>query len=266
MEQAGIIVTVVGDGLQAVEAVAQHDYEAVLMDVQMPVVDGYRATMEIRKDAAKRDLPIVAMTASVMAADRDQAFKAGMNDFISKPIDPELLFSVLSKWIKPTMRQEAPLENGRLGGVTTKIPPNPPFPKEIAGVDIQAGLGRVGGNIRLYRKILVNFRDSYSQAPREMAGLLDAGRESEALRLAHSIKGVAGNVGAEKLQTAAAGLEAAIRENPADIPAGSLKVFQEALTELVAALSVLGGQGPIPGPRFIFQWGLFYSGFPKSAG
>jgi CheY-like chemotaxis protein len=101
LEGAGLPVAIATNGEEAVGAVKKKDFEAVLMDVQMPVMDGYQATREIRKDERLKGLPIIAMTAHAMTGDREKCLKAGMNDYVSKPIDPDELFFTLVKWIKP---------------------------------------------------------------------------------------------------------------------------------------------------------------------
>jgi len=101
LEGIGLMVTIANNGDEAVRAVKEKDFEAVLMDVQMPVMDGYQATSEIRKDERLKGLPIIAMTAHAMTGDREKCLKAGMNDYVAKPIDSEELFSTLVKWIKP---------------------------------------------------------------------------------------------------------------------------------------------------------------------
>ncbi|MBI4799987.1 MAG: response regulator [Desulfarculus sp.] len=246
LEGAGLLVSIVGDGQQAVEAVAAGNYHAVLMDVQMPVMDGYSATRAIRQDERFDDLPIIAMTANAMAGDREKALEAGMNDHVAKPINPDLLFAALAQWVKPGVRGFAP------GGPAPV--PQPPAPEQeqlppaIEGVNLEEGLGRVGGNAKLYRGILVKLRDEYAGAAGDLSNLLSTGRAEEAQRLAHSVKGVAGNVGASGLQAVAGELEAAIRDgDQPGIPA-RLQTFAQALAALAEALQVLGGDGPVPAP------------------
>jgi two-component system sensor histidine kinase/response regulator len=101
LEGAGLIITLAADGQEGVNAVKEKNYDAVLMDVQMPIMDGYTATREIRKDERFKDLPIIAMTAHAMAGDEEKSLEAGMSDHVAKPIDPDKLFSTLQKWIKP---------------------------------------------------------------------------------------------------------------------------------------------------------------------
>ncbi|MBI5523781.1 MAG: response regulator [Desulfarculus sp.] len=246
LEGAGLLVTIVGDGRQAVEAVEAGNYHAVLMDVQMPVMDGYSASRAIRQDRRFDDLPIIAMTANAMAGDREKALEAGMNDHVAKPVNPDLLFAALAQWIKPGVR-----------GFTPGAPapaPEPPaqaqeqLPPAIEGVNLEEGLNRVGGNARLYRGLLVKLRDEYAGAADELSQMLSMERFEDAQRLAHSVKGVAGNVGASGLQAVAGELEAAIRDGEQTAWPGKLAGFAQALAALAAALQVLGGAGPAPAP------------------
>ena len=105
LEGAGLNVTLANDGQEAVNAVKENNYDAVLMDVQMPVMDGYTATREIRKDDRFKELPIIAMTAHAMTGDEDKSLESGMNGHVTKPIDPDQLFATLQKWIKPSEKR-----------------------------------------------------------------------------------------------------------------------------------------------------------------
>ena len=240
LEGAGLKVTIAGDGKQALEAVGRKNYHAVLMDIQMPVMDGYSATRAIRRDKRFDDLPIIAMTANAMAGDREQALEAGMNDHVAKPIDPKTLFDSLANWIKPGVRGFVPQ---KLSRQTEKAPGKTAngLPETIDGLDMEDGLLRVGGNRKLYRQLLIKVREDYGKSHAEIASLLEKGNKPEAERLAHSIKGVAGNVGAKGLQAAAAEMEAAIKEGREQDYAGGLSALGDRLASLSRALEVLGG-------------------------
>jgi CheY-like chemotaxis protein len=236
-------VTVVGDGKQAVDAVQADNYHAVLMDVQMPVMDGYTATREIRKDKGFDDLPIIAMTASAMAGDREKALDVGMNDHVAKPIDVNQLFSCLANWIKPGVRGFEPKADTAPKTLeTAPTPPKDQLPETIEGINIKEGLMRVGGNEKLYLSILMKLRDDYAKTDQEINDLLQSEKADEAERLAHSIKGVAGNVGAGPLQEAAAELEHAIKEGETDTYEAKLSAFGKILKNVIVALGVLGGK------------------------
>ena len=242
---AGLTVTTVGNGKQAVDAVQADNYHAVLMDIQMPVMDGYTATREIRKWEGEEQtrIPIIAMTASAMAGDREKALDAGMDDHVAKPIDVEQLFSCLARWIKPGVRGFEPE-----GDVPSKPAETPvavsqgQLPESIEGINLKEGVMRVGGNEKLYRSLLMKLRDDYAGTDQEIKDLLQSEKAGEAERLAHSIKGVAGNVGAGQLQEAAAELEHAIKEEEVDSYEEKISVFGKVLKSVVTALGVLGGE------------------------
>ncbi len=242
---AGLVVTTVGDGQQAVDAVKAGNYHAVLMDIQMPVMDGYTASREIRKWEGEEQtpIPIIAMTASAMAGDREKALEAGMDDHVAKPIDVAQLFSCLGQWIRPGVRGFEPKADTVSKTLeTAPAPPKDQLPETIEGINIKEGLMRVGGNEKLYLSILVKLRDDYAKADQEIKDLLQSEKAGEAERLAHSIKGVAGNVGAGPLQETAAGLEHAIKEGESDIYEEKISAFGKVLKNVVTALGVLGGE------------------------
>ncbi len=122
LQQAGLVVRIANNGKEAVEMVKAGKFDVVLMDIQMPVMGGFEATQEIRRDERFKDLPIIAMTAHAMAGDREKSIEAGMNDHVTKPIDPDQLISALVKWIKPGDRKtsegvsEASIESNEGGG------------------------------------------------------------------------------------------------------------------------------------------------------
>jgi PAS domain S-box-containing protein len=228
LADAGLIVSLANNGQEAVDAVAANRFDAVLMDVQMPVMDGYTATRTIRRDPRFKDLPIIAMTAHAMAGDHDKSVAAGMNDHVTKPIDPEQLFAALARWItvgKPAVRDEIlPDVIGEESAVEAKaasvatIPSETPFPAVLEGFDLEAGLQRLRGNEALYRKLLVSFATKYTQRAVDIRQALDVKDYHQAHGLIHDIKGLAGNLAALQLQAAAADLEKMVKhaddENP----------------------------------------------------
>ena len=245
---AGLKVTTVGDGRQAVDAVQTGNYQAVLMDIQMPVMDGYTASLEIRKDKRFDDMPIIAMTANAMAGDKEKAIEAGMNDHVAKPIDVKQLFSCLGQWIQPGVRGFEPKADRVEPLETAPAPSAPPatpkdqLPQSIEGINVEEGLMRVGGNEKLYRNILMKLRDDYAKTDEEIRGLLQSEKADEAERLAHSIKGVAGNVGAGPLQDAGAALESAIKQGERETYEEKISNFGGVLRDVVEALGILGDE------------------------
>jgi len=206
LEGVRLVVDIAGTGEEAVRKVKAEPYDAVLMDIQMPVMSGFEATREIRGDSRFKDLPIIAMTAHAMAIDRERSLEAGMNDHVAKPIDPDELFSALVRWIKPGRRE---MREDRSSPPTQGDEPDI-LPAELPGISILSGLSRVGGNSQLYLKLLYKFRDGQHNAAREIQAALRSGDLETAARLAHTVKGVSGNLGAEGLYRVGAELEKAI--------------------------------------------------------
>ena len=234
LSQAGIDVTIANDGQQGIALLsAQPDaFDGVLMDIQMPVMDGYTATREIRQDAHFQTLPIIAMTANAMVGDRDKALAVGMNDHVAKPIDVKELFDVLNRWL------DVPEGSCSKETDTTKtVAPVDAGLPDITGVDTTTGLARVGGNIAVYHKILDKFRQTQADAPARIRAALATGDQATAQREAHTLKGVAGNIGADAVQAAAKKVEVLIREGT-DCKA--------ALTELTHTLRTLIAGIPLP--------------------
>jgi two-component system sensor histidine kinase/response regulator len=209
LEQAGLVVSIANNGKEAVEMVRQGNFEVVLMDIQMPVTGGFEATQELRKDGEFKDLPIIAMTAHAMAGDREKSLEAGMNDHVTKPIDPEQLLSAMVKWIKPGKRD---VSEGVRQLVIGKKEVEGILPSELPGLSIASGLSRVGGNKQLYTKLLCKFKEAQETALEQIKEALQSGDMETAARLAHTVKGVSGNLGGESLYRAAAELEKAIKE------------------------------------------------------
>lgn len=232
LQQAGLIVDIANNGQEAVKMVKETEYDAVLMDIQMPVMDGFTATKEIRSDSRFKDLPILAMTANVMAQDIEECEKAGMNDHVGKPIDPDELFRALDRWIvdRPGLGVSA-----KSGGQEEEVVELP----ELSGIDTASGITRVGGNRKLYKKLLLKFVTEYTGAAGEIKRMLDAGTEEEAERLAHSVKGVAGNLGMMALQTSADVLEFAIHNVETDKFESLIDAFAGSVEEIIAVLSAV---------------------------
>jgi PAS domain S-box-containing protein len=214
LEGAGLKVTLANDGQEAVNAVKENEYDAVLMDVQMPVMDGYTATREIRKDERFKELPIIAMTAHAMTGDEDKSLESGMNGHVTKPIDPNQLFATLRKWIKPSEKRaqvqqpKVPVESPESD---MAVPEEDELPESLPGFDLPAGLERLSGNKRLYRKLLFDFGTKYTETASEVREALDAKDFEHAHSLIHNLKGLAGNLEAIDLQTAAIAMEKLVK-------------------------------------------------------
>jgi len=227
LQSAGAHVEVAANGSEAVDKLGSAGidaYDAVLMDLQMPGMDGFEATRKIRSQGRFAKLPIIALTAHAMAEERERCLEAGMVDHISKPIDPEAMFRTLARWVRPHAAVAAPAAAAK-GGDT--IP-------EVEGLDAAGGLKRVAGNKTLYVKLLREYAERHADAARQIQDCLARGDHETALRLAHTVKGVSGNIGAGGVQSAAAELERAIMQQ-----GESDDLIQRLGTELSTLLSRL---------------------------
>ncbi len=231
LETAGLQVDTVPNGRLAVERVCRKDaggtYDLVLMDIQMPEMDGYTATKTIRefeKQNGKKPIPIIAMTAHAMAEEKERCRAEGMDDHISKPVDPRLLFSTIKRWIAPekisTTGQKTGRKNGKAGVVADSGAhfgsPDGDLPDALAGVDLSAGLQRMAGNRELYSRILKKFGSKYRDFPNQIIAAIDQKNSQKAADLTHSIKGIAGNIGARQAFEALQQLETALKKGESD--------------------------------------------------
>jgi polar amino acid transport system substrate-binding protein len=226
----GLRVEVANNGKEALAWLEKEPFDGVLMDCQMPVMDGYTATRTLRQQERFKNLPVLAMTANAMASDRDKALDAGMNDYIAKPINIENMFSTMAKWITPAVVATEPIHIGT-GGSTTGSSTTGTIP-ELPGINTVAGLTVCQGNHRLYRKLLIKFIESEVDfVDRFYQALASEDREAPT-RCAHSLKGVAGNIGATAVQNAAAALETACKEN-------RVEEFEPLLADVASALQLV---------------------------
>jgi two-component system sensor histidine kinase/response regulator len=212
LEDAGLVVDVADNGQVALDKLAAGKYDLVFMDMQMPVMDGVTATHHIRAQKHFDTMPVVAMTANAMEQDRRKCMDAGMNDFLVKPIDPEEMWDILLRWIRPR-RIEAPAQPVAAPATA----PADGIPRDIAGLDSALGLKRMMNKKPLYLAMLKRYVAGQRDAMRELRGALGAQDIETAERLAHTAKAVSGNVGATRVQEMAGRLELALREGrPAD--------------------------------------------------
>jgi len=229
LEWEGIIVDIANNGKEAVEAVKKKYFDVVLMDGQMPVMDGYEATKTIRKWESARSsdmivdsnkivsendkisaksyrLPIIAMTAQAMLGDREKCLATGMNDYVSKPIDPDQLLATLEKWIEP--RQKL--------AISLSIQQEDDFFRRLAGFDVKSALKRLRGDTVLFKRLLRDFTGKYANVINEIRDAITGNRIEDAHRLVHDLKAIAGNLSATKLQLTARDLEDAVLEVKTD--------------------------------------------------
>ena len=234
LEGVGAAVIVVNNGLEAVAILLNGPqpppFDVVLMDLQMPEMDGYQATAKLRADPRFATLPIIAMTAHATIEERERCIAAGMNDHISKPIDPACLFETIGRFFK-SKDLVVPAKSAE---TTASIGNGPP---DIEGLDVKDGLHRVMGNQNFYLKLLRQFAEQQGRVPDQIATALSRNDVALAGRLAHTLKGVAGNIGAKSVQAASGNLEKLIKEraDAAEIESGRQKV-SVALDPLLARL------------------------------
>ncbi|MDY0057883.1 MAG: response regulator, partial [Methyloversatilis sp.] len=252
LERAGVEVVIAGDGQQAVDLLAAGSrFDAVLMDCQMPVMDGYTATRTLRGLPGLQTLPVIAMTASVLEADRARMYDCGMSDCIPKPLDVPQMFATLARWVHPQ-----PGADGPLSGAPAAATPDDAVPA-LPGIDTAAGLAHCMGKPQLYRRVL----RAFLRGQRDFAAQFDEARRGPdtqaAARLAHTLRGLAGTVGAHALHRLASELEERLARGSADadIDAAATALTRE-LDALIGSLlphpwvadeAVADGAPPDPG-------------------
>ncbi len=235
LESEGFVVEIANNGQEAVQMIIRNPYDIVLMDMQMPVMDGLTATREIRKLDQFKALPILAMTANAMDQDKDKCAEAGMNDHVAKPIDPEDLFNALLKWIKP--KASVPSNEVKQKKLIEIDNTFPRF-ETIAGLDTKLGLKRVMGKMPLYLAMLKKYVKTGHAAVLDLKNALAANDQEVAERVAHTCKGVNGNIGASALQAMAGSLEELVKDyRDRDQIMREFEIFAVAQTSMVEAIS-----------------------------
>lgn len=239
LEQCGATVVVANNGTEALEYLGEQRFDAVLMDVHMPSMDGIEATRRIRLLPEHQDLPIIAMTAAVLPEDRQRCAEAGMVDFVAKPIDLNQLSLCLQHWL-PQHAKETTIE----GDITKTVMPNLP------GFELDKALRRLDGNRDRLMRLLLRFAEEQTEFLPLLEASLNAGQLAEAADLLHALSGTAANLGAAEL--AAAGRELETRLRAGELPSSHDR-FSQALTSVLAAIPTLPHQSPIESSRTDFQ-------------
>ncbi|CAK0759621.1 two-component system, sensor histidine kinase and response regulator [Gammaproteobacteria bacterium] len=271
LEKVGVRVTVANNGQESVAMVGREQFDVILMDMQMPVMDGLTASLEIRKRFTFFDLPILAMTANAMTGDREKCLAAGMNDHIAKPINTAKLYETLIRWVRPNspLPSTVPLvvdspvldindhlaklmDGQELSTVLLKwIPPKkissspqPIIPLstdchafELPGFDLISAVKRLMGNWSLLRVLLLRFRSDFSDASEKLEHYIATGARSDGIRLIHTIKGLGKSIGATELALLAERLEKELQIDQ-ETPRAPFKAELQAVLESISTLSV----------------------------
>ena len=196
--RAGVHVELAGNGVDAVHLVDVGGYDAVLMDIQMPEMDGYEATARIRARSQHARLPVIAMTAHAVAGFRENSLAMGMNDYVTKPIEPERLFAVLASWIR--------LDPSRVAAAVPVVAEDD-APPAVPGIDMTAALARLGGNRQLLASLLEKFVEEFEPSPERLLAAIEQGAFEQAALQVHKVRGAAGNLSMPDLHRVASELE-----------------------------------------------------------
>ncbi|CCQ89648.1 putative FOG: CheY-like receiver [Nitrospina gracilis 3/211] len=242
----GFDVTIVDNGKKVVECLDSQQFDVVLLDLQMPVMDGFEAARQIRQDKKFESLPVIALTANAMAGDRERTAEVGMNDHVTKPIDPEAMYQTLRRWVtSSTGKKEEPAvpagepdtreEQAASPHLETTESPEIPLPS-ITGLDVDEGVMRIGGNRTRYCKILSGFCDNHSGDGEKILSAFNQGDYEGLHMLVHTIKGVAGNVGARALYDQAEILENALQNGSREEQEIHTHILVESMNDLMNLL------------------------------
>jgi len=234
--EAGLEVDIASDGAEALRLVQQQTYNGVLMDCQMPVMDGYEATRRIRALPPFATLPILALTANAMAEDRAKCQACGMDDLITKPIDVQAFFSTLARWFSSAHAPANPPQKPE--DAQPAAPESDARLPEIPGLDLSLALARLGGRQELLMQTIHRFRDSQRDLLAQIEHALTGDAPETAIRLAHSCKGLAGTIGASLLSKRASSLQTCLQTLPAEGCAEELQAFSHELSQALAAIDV----------------------------
>lgn len=258
LESIGIHVTVVENGLEGVNAALTGEFDLILMDVQMPVMDGLEATRRIRAAGfGLADLPIVALTAHASSHDKEKSLEVGVNEHLTKPVSADSLYGSLAYWLSgrsvkserrfvtvPILEAPRTRNSHHVQAKAMQHPEDIFLPTFLQGLNVKSGLANVVQNKTLYIDLLCRFVDKYSATPQEFVELLEQNRMEEANRLAHTLKGVAANLGAMDLSNAARDMELELAAHGA--LGASLTAYIEQLGVLLEAVNVIAPQCDVP--------------------
>jgi PAS domain S-box-containing protein len=211
LEKTGATLTLAGDGAQALEAYTRQKPDLVLMDLQMPVMDGFEATTQLRQMGFAG--PIVALSAAVMQADRARAKAAGMDDHLAKPIESEQLYQTLTHYLQPDDHKLPPTQNAPKEAPGEIARGDEILPKHLPGFDLARGLALFEGDEAFYAKLLLRFNEKLSSDYGELTDQLQAQEWEAARKIAHTLKGAAGTLAATEIADLAKEIDHCIKEN-----------------------------------------------------
>jgi len=230
LEGFGLDVTIAENGEEAITLLKEAQFDGVLMDMQMPVMDGVTATREIRKNPNFSKLPIIALTANVMVSEQNEFLASGITDYIGKPIDPDRLVATLAKWVRPTWStRSTPINQAVQNSAPEPLP-------DLPGVNVADSVRRIGGNVALYCSLLDKFRIKERNIATNIREALAAEDRSTAERLAHTLRGIAGTLGAKNLQDLASLLEGSIKKGEFDEVYSLLARVDKELAAFIASI------------------------------
>ena len=234
LENEGFSIDIANNGLEAVSKISDK-YDCVLMDLQMPEMDGYTAATEIRKNEKYQNIPIIAMTADAMVGVKEKVLDIGMNDYVTKPFNPEQLWEVLTKWITPVDKEKQ--KNGTEKLLNKEIKDKGPDIPEIEGICCGKGLKLVGNNKKLYKNLILKFYEEFKTADDDIIKLMANNDWDTVRRIVHTIKGASGNLGAEELMKKAEILNNELKDKNSDIECQFFIDFNKALRSLICSVS-----------------------------
>jgi two-component system, sensor histidine kinase and response regulator len=239
LREVGLTVDVAEDGQQAIDLASSNDYDLILMDIQMPNVDGIEATQAIRRMPGHTSVPIIAMTANAFNEDRDICLGAGMNDHLAKPVTPEKMYATLLRWIRveplPVSSNSSPAPGTQDESLRSML-------YSIANLDVDEALKVVSGKLLRYHRLLKLFARSHRDDADKLLSALDNNRLDEAQNLAHSLKGSAASIGARKIQKIAESIELPLKQhlsNASALARERLVKLEPELAQFIAQLASL---------------------------
>jgi signal transduction histidine kinase/CheY-like chemotaxis protein len=243
LEQAGLTVDIANHGQEALQMLEGNTYACVLMDMQMPIMDGLTATRLIRDDDRFKDLPVLAMTANATMDDRTRALESGMNDHIAKPINPQQLFDALIRWVRPTSNQDEDRASASSDSPQEALRTDSEKAPDLPGFEVREGVSRVGGSAAAYTRLVRKFAENQADAVNEIRAAIRAGDGELAIRTAHSLKGAAGALGAVGVQEAAARVETDLKAGRANADPILIDALADTLEHAVQTIKATLGSG-----------------------